>query len=215
MKTIIIDENPSEYFYDNDDWKSYVCDNFDENVVIYKSSEGKSSLLENASWYKQAKKLVVDLEYHYDEDDFMDEYKDTYSEDKLNRMIKIYNTVDTEIEMIKEFINILYPNIKLVDTTIRDFDGRVWDDILYIEDSLDENELEDYMYGNLVDIALLDEDKNVIESHLETGTNYVNNIFDTNTEIYKKNLKDIFGITEDVQFKKYATKTIATEEDLF
>lgn len=52
--------NNIQWLYESDKWKDYVCEDFDEHVVIFRSKNRK--VIEKAKWYKEAREILESIE---------------------------------------------------------------------------------------------------------------------------------------------------------
>ena len=153
------------FLWDSDDWKTYVCADFDENVVIL----GRTINYAKASWWESVEELLEEIPYD-DEEAFVYYNNNEYAEDKLHELYdEIYRDWDgeNENEFKAKVAMFLYPGLDLTVSTIRGFSQGDWAEVVYVTDSLDENILEDWYFGNVYDVRLYeisDEDVAEIES---------------------------------------------------
>ena len=80
-----------DYLYGRShDWEDYVCENFDENVVL--TGNDRMYEVEEASWWKQAKHISEELgEYPDDVDDFIADYNMYYGGVPEETLREIFN----------------------------------------------------------------------------------------------------------------------------
>ena len=162
-----------DYYWMDDEWKTYVSDDLDENVVILPSRYTRG--IEEAAWYKDAKELIDELENnYYDLEDFKYQFDDQFAEDKLEDVFNAYENCDKcdSPEFIMSVCKILYPWLDLDTATIRGSMQSEWADIIYIKDSIDVDLLEDWYYGNVYNIGLYVLDESELD---EEGTELLNN----------------------------------------
>lgn len=155
-----------DWLYAMDDWKDYVCPDFDDNVVIF-GNRDYNSVGGEGDWWTDAEEIISDLEY-----DELDDYSDfmpsgSYASDispaKATACARLYQNTKLatdDPEFILEIAEILYPKLNLACTTIRGSSQGDWADAIYNADVVDPNILEDFFFGNLVDIGVysVDED---------------------------------------------------------
>jgi len=169
MSKYVVNIEPTNdsFLWDSDDWKSYVCADFDENVVIL----GRHINYAEASWWNSVEELLEEIPYD-DEESFVSYNDDEYAEDKLHELYEMYSNWDgsDEAEFKAKVAMLLYPGLDLTVSSINGFSQGDWAEVVYITDSVDEHILEDWFFGNVYDIRLYeisDEDVTEIESEGE------------------------------------------------
>lgn len=198
MVTITIDNSSApDYLYGKDEmWKDYVCPDFDEKVVLV--GNDRMSQYENASWWKDAKEAITDLDSYLDAPEFREEYADKYSSDQIEAVISAYDNWngDHYVEFITKIAQILHPEIQLDETTLHGYSQGDWQDAIYVAGSLDENILEAYYFGNLSELHYED----------DSGEDYWDAI--TDDELWemergdlKQALRDRYDIPADEEIK--------------
>lgn len=159
MTTITIEEhgNGLDYLYTNDEWKNYVCENFDEKVVLLKNRDCKED--GDADWWVKAKDIANDLD-QLDENEFIEVYRDNYAEDTIIQMIKAYKRTDysDKPEFLMEIAKLCKPSLELEMTTIRGYVPSEWREVVYIKDAINIELLETYYFGKLTEIHVENED---------------------------------------------------------
>lgn len=95
---IIIDNSDTNCSLDSlysthDMWKDYVCENFDDNVVICGNKDFLS--VQEASWWVKTIDLINDIDCDYTKEDkqqFLSDYEDDYeyNESTLKKIWDIY-----------------------------------------------------------------------------------------------------------------------------
>lgn len=207
MYTITIEnsENGLDYLYDtSEEWKYQVCENFDENVVLLKNRDFYKNETE-AKWWLDADNIADDLNV-LDDDDFFNEYKDIYSENKIENILKEAKRTDylDNPEFLMKIAMIINPSLELEMTTIRGYSQSDWRDVVYVKNIVDPRILEIFYFNLLTEL------------HIESdhGDDYWD--FITNDELYdmemgdiKKELRARYDIPEKEQliikkFKSYS-----------
>lgn len=156
--TINTDRNADWLYGNNDEWKDYVLpETFDENVVLV----GNNRMLEveNASWWNDAKNVITDLDSYFDGPEFKDEYAGDYSDEQLDAVLAAYDSWngDHPVEFTASIARILHPELQLEEATIRGYSQSDWQDVVYIKDSIDEDTLEAFYFGNLSELHYEDD----------------------------------------------------------
>lgn len=197
MATIRIDNTGDGicWVYSGDEWKDWVCDNFDENVVVMGNRDYTE--ITEASWYEEAKLLLDDIDecttFDGLEEDFYKAYKDTYTREIIDKVYKVYvecNTYDN-LEVITKVANILHPDIQIEIATIRGYSQGEWQEVAYIKETVDIDMLEAYYFGKISDITVETEDDTYgdIVTHDE--------LWDMEHGNLKEKLREKYNIPED------------------
>ena len=158
MTTITIEDTSElSWLYSNDQWKDYVCEDFDENVVLLGNRHNQEYA--EAKWWIDAKDLISDLDQYY-EDDIRDLFKDEFDEDKINRILDAYNKADysDNIDFIIEIIQIMHPSLEIETSTIRGSSQSDWIDVVYVANKVNIRTLEQYYWGLLVELHIETDD---------------------------------------------------------
>lgn len=185
--TINHDNADLGFLYNNDEWKNYICDDFDEKVVCLRNREYSS--IEEASWWINAKQIIEDLDCGYCLDDFISEYIGEYSEEQLEKIYKEYQkcSYSDDTDFIMLVCQIINPSLELETAIAKGYVQSEWIEIVYIKDSINVSTFEAYFFGQLTEIHIQSDD----------GDNYFDYIRDD--EVY-----DIFnGDTISILRSKY------------
>lgn len=186
MSKYIVNISPErDNYYD---WKDYVCEDFDENAVIY--VDRYNDEYENASWWKDTDVLIRDIENCYDLGDFIDSFKGEYAKDKLEEIYNIYGDWDgrDKPEFYAKIAMILFPGLDLVVDGIRGYSQGDFAEVVYIKDSLDIDKLEDWFFGDVYDIRVYEiSDEDYYEYMNEDG--YIDD----------DDIKDLIWGAEDIE----------------
>lgn len=144
-----------ESYWYGDDWKDYVCEDFDENVVII--GDRDHDAIEEASWWKDAKDIIDEAYHSSDAAELIDYHGREYSHDKLQEIFEMVRDADDEEdpEFIMKVAEVLDPWLHLEYGGFRD--GRGYSvDVVYVADAVDLGILEDWYSGNIYEIELYD-----------------------------------------------------------
>lgn len=158
MITITIEDTSElSWLYSNDQWKDYVCEDFDENVVLLGNRNNQEYA--EAKWWIDAKDLISDLDQYY-EDDIRDLFKDEFDEDTINRILDAYNKTDysDNIDFVIEIIQIMHPSLEIETSTIRGSSQSDWRDVVYVANKVNIRTLEQYYWGLLVELHIETDD---------------------------------------------------------
>lgn len=153
-----------DYYYSDDMWKDQVCVDFDENVVIVDYAE-------NASWWKDAKEILQDIDNSNDLEDFVDYYSDEYAKDKLEDIYNLYYDWDgrDKPEFMKQVVELLYPGLDLTVDSIRGYSQGDHADVLYLTGSVDVDILGEWFYGDIYDVRLYEISDEDFAEYLAAG----------------------------------------------
>lgn len=195
--TINTDRNADWLYGNNDEWKDYVLpETFDENVVLV----GNDRMLEveNASWWNDAKNVITDLDSYFDGPEFKDEYAGDYSDEQLDAVLAAYDSWngDHPVEFTASIARILHPELQLEEATIRGYSQSDWQDVVYIKDSIDEDTLEAFYFGNLSELHYEDDSG---EDFWDVITD--DQLWEMERGDLKQGLREWFGIPADEEIK--------------
>lgn len=194
MATITFDEaGDLSFLYNHDEWKEYVCEDFDEKVVVIGNREYAS--IEEASWWNKAKELIADLDnYDWDVDDLM-QYEDNYTKDQLERVYKAYQNCrySDDTEFIVEVAQIINPGLDLEQTTARGYNQSDWVEIVFVKDAIKVDTFAAYFFGQLTEIHIETDDDDYWDHMLDSE---VYELFN-NTSNVEKALRDRYGLKDD------------------
>lgn len=205
MYTITIEDGSSlDWLYTNDEWKDYVCEDFDENVVLI-GNERYISSLEKASWWIEAKNLIDEMEniiYYGDSftndniEEFVDLFKREVDEDTLRKCAKEY--IDCKYSDDPEFVmliaKLLHPELNLEFSELYGYSQSDWVDAIYNSANVNKDVLEAYVMGKLTEIH--------IES--DSGEDFWDTVIDDElwkVSNYKEFFRDRYGIPADEEIK--------------
>lgn len=161
----INNEEPCEWLYgQNEIWKDYVHENFDETFVI--TGNRHSTSIEDASWYKNAVSICKDIQAY--EPDELDETVYNITKEQLEKIIKIYNDDrfdDGQLSNIKKIVEIMNPDDTFVATSISGYSQGDWQNVLYKSTNTDDSikdRLETYYFGKLSEIIIEDDNGEIM-----------------------------------------------------
>lgn len=199
-------------YNDKDMWKECISDNFDENVVVIANREYSS--IEEASWWKEAKTLISDLDnYGWDSEEFC-QFDEDYSKEQIDKIcnaFKKYN-YDDDTKFIVEVVHIIKPAIELVIDTARGSMQSDWVEIVYVKDSINKRIFEQYFFGELVELVIVEPDENTY-----TDIITIDEFYDLTSIDIKKNFRARYDIpdSEELVIKKFTGYTqIANYEEI-
>lgn len=212
-----------DFLYGRDEeWKSYVCDNFDEHVVLFGNRDYAE--LEEASWWKEAQDIIEALDDSVDEDDFIEEYGGYFSRYVAKeKLYKIYQEYDNwnghsdDTYFIIKVAEVIHPELNLQQATLHGSMQSDWQRTVYDANFVDVHTLEDFYMGDVMEMRLYQlevedftdceidedfdlheflaeiiEDKWVDDSPIISSTEYWN----LRREGFNKSLARFFGIPE-------------------
>ena len=143
-----------DFYWSDDEWKDFVCQDFDENVVLLGNRDYSEHA--EASWWKDAEEIAEQFDYCEEVGDFIANLGE-YSPDKLREIWDLYQTgkyYTDDTEFLIKIAEIIYPGIHLETGTIRGSMQGDWQDYVCVADEVDTNLLEDWYFGNVYDAAL-------------------------------------------------------------
>ncbi len=169
-------------YYDFDDWKYNICEDFDENVVVVATRDTNG--VENASWWIDAKDVLSDIDYG-DEEDFIYNNSGFCSKSKLKDIYALYEKEGSDTddpEFIADVAMILYPFLNLKVSDIRGYHTST--DVVYVADAVDLDTLEDWWFGNIYLVSAYELDLDAMEED-EVDIEYLDlrEVHDYGTEI--------------------------------
>ena len=164
MTTITIDTtgNGTYWLYSSDDWKDYVCENFDENVVL--TGNRNFTEVKEASWYKDVADLAYEFDQYYDIDaDVINEIADMYKEytpAQIENFASLYNNARStdDVDFIANAAMVLHPELHLDTATLRGYSQGGWQEAIYVTDNVDPDTLETFYFGKIADVFVEDSD---------------------------------------------------------
>lgn len=169
MATITFDgAGDLSFLYNHDEWKEYVCEDFDEKVVVIGNREYSS--IEEASWWNKAKILISDLDnYEWDIKEFK-HYDNDYTPEQLEKVYKAYQkcTYSDDTDFIVEVAKIVNPGLELEQDTARGYNQSDWVEIVYVKDSIKVDIFAAYFFGQLTEIHIETEDDNYWDHMLDS-----------------------------------------------
>lgn len=200
MTTITFESDGEfDFLYHDDEWKNYICDNFDENVVVIKNKTFIA--IEEASWWNDAKMLIADLDnYNWDIEDFS-QYETKYSEEQLKKVYEAYQKCrySDDTEFIIKIAQIIKPGLELETGIARGYSQSEWVEIVYVKDSIKIDTFAAYFFGKLTEIHVVTDD----EDYYDVMTH--DEIFDLfhhhSDEEIEKILRDSYGIKDEEPIK--------------
>lgn len=199
-----LDTDDTNGLYGNHElWKDWVCEDFDENVVLL-GRNGYNSI-EEASWWETVKEVydALDSTQGEDFDDFMEYYESYYYSDhgiteaKLRacwQMAENTSHID-DIGLMVEIAEILNPTLSFSYGEITGSMQGEYADVIYIDGSIDLQYLEDIYYGYLYNIdvyKVIPEDDENMEYEDLIGTTTI-----TGTEYWRMTPREIEDLVRD------------------
>jgi len=163
---IHIEYTTDNSYWSSDDWKTYVCEDFDDNIVILDDND-RPCFDTGSFWWQEADDIAGELENYYDyeseDESFADYYGGSVSSDKLYDVVDLWQSGDFDEYMEPAFImgiaKILYPFLNLKLHTVRiDYDTYT---IVYNADELygSLDDLDDWITGYIYDCSLYEIDE--------------------------------------------------------
>ena len=141
------------------DWEDYVCENFDENVVLTGNNDMYE--VEEASWWKQAKHISEELGENPDDiEEFIADYNRYYGgvpEEKLREVfqgMESYAGYIDDTDFLVIIANKIHPELNLQQATLRGSMQGDWQDAVYNANVVDVNTLNDFYMGNVMEMRL-------------------------------------------------------------
>jgi hypothetical protein len=195
MAKIWIDEtdNGNGRMYE-DEWKEWVCCDFDQNVVIY--GNRRMGGVTEADWWNDAMDLMKDFDF-YNFDDIVEIHTDLTRETLL-KVEHIYNCCRTyeDIDVMAEVIRTIHPELEIETTTLRGYSQSDWNDAVCIKGSVDENLLNDFYWGNInrVTISEDEDDEGEYIYYLADSE-----LWEMERKGLRKEIMDRYGIYDDCQ----------------
>ena len=169
MATITFDGSGDlSFLYNHDEWKEYVCEDFDEKVIVIGNREYSS--IEEASWWNKAKILISDLDnYDWDIKEFK-HYDNEYTPEQLEKVYRAYQkcTYSDDTDFIVEVAKIVNPCLDLEQDTARGYNQSDWVEIVYVKDSIKVDTFAAYFFGQLTEIHIETEDDNYWDHMLDS-----------------------------------------------
>lgn len=176
----------------NNDWKEYICEDFDEKVIVI--GNRKYSSIEEASWWNKAKELIADLDnYDWDIDDLM-QYEASYTKDRLERVYKAYQNCkySDDTDFIVEVAQIIIPGLELEHSIARGYTQSDWVEIVFVKDAIKVDTFAAYFFGQLTEIHVESDDDDYWD-HMPDSEVY--ELF--NNSNVEKALRDRYNLKDD------------------
>lgn len=144
----------------NEMWKDYVCENFDDFVVV-KGNRDYSEIAE-AKWWKDAREIIDDLDCNGTMDIDMDDmvrYYD-YPKEKIEKVIKAYDDCrySDDLDFVVEVIKLIHPEREIEIATIRGYTQSEWQEVAYVKGKINIETLENYYFGKIADVTVNTDD---------------------------------------------------------
>lgn len=200
--------NSIDWLYGGSDmWKEYVADDFDSKVVLAGNRDFEE--VKSAEWYNSAVEVLKDIAM-MDEDDAIDEVNPNWYS------YRNANYTDEQIEQVKEIYKADYhywensnialaatalvPGLRLRTATIRGYNQGEWQDVIYVENSIDLNQLESVYFGKVCDVYAID------GNDVDLGSNIIRH-----DELWKmerddtleSGLRELFGLDDSDEIKVF------------
>lgn len=129
--------NNIQWLYEFDKWKDYVCEDFDEHVVIFRSKNRK--VIEKAKWYKEAREILGSIENG-------DNIPDGFDYDCIE-------SFDEEGNNLINILHFLYPDRNYKYYEITHGDELDWIECI-VDDVVDPCRLSEIYYKKIADIEI-------------------------------------------------------------
>ena len=166
-------EQASDQYWSVDEWKDFVCEDFDENVVLLGNHDYNAH--EEASWWADAKNISDVLSWYTADavDQFISELEDSYGKDKLYEIFDFYHNNNYEaddVEMMIKIVETIYPGFKLSHGIIRGNNQGDWQAYVCLDGEVDVDLLEDWYFGNVYDATLYEVNTDELEEDEDPET---------------------------------------------
>lgn len=152
MTEIRIDNtgNGTWYLYNgNEGWKDYICEDFDEQVVLTGNRDFKDYT--EASWYQEAKDVLTDI-------DCYDEYPDDLNDEIKAKLKELYDECRCTEDILIDVIRLLNPNDTFKSGTIRGYCQGDWQEYI-VKENVDVEQLENFYFGKIADITVSNDEE--------------------------------------------------------
>jgi hypothetical protein len=144
----------------NEMWKDYVCENFDDFVVV-KGNRDYSEIAE-AKWWKDAREIIDDLDCNgtmdIDVDDMVRYYD--YPKETIEKVIKAYDDCrySDDLDFVIEVVRLIHPEREIETATIRGYAQGEWQEVAYVKGKIHIETLENYYFGKIADVTVNTDD---------------------------------------------------------
>lgn len=138
-------------YANNKIWKEYVCEDFDEMVVLMGNRDYGGCT--EASWYQRAKDILNDISDY-------DEYPSDVSDEVSAKLKELYDSCSYIEEIIFDVIKLLYPEETFKTGIIRGYTQSEWQEYI-VKDDVNTEQLEAMYFGKIADIS--------VETDIEDG----------------------------------------------
>lgn len=151
MAVVKIDSTGNGAFWlygKNNEWKTYVTGDFDEEVVLV----GNRHMAEvtEASWYKRTEEILNDF-------DCYEELPDDLTEEQEEEIRRLYDECYHTEEIFMDVLKLLYPDDTFKTGTIRGYNQGDWQEYI-VKEGVDTDLLESFYFGKVSDIFVEIED---------------------------------------------------------
>lgn len=151
MAVIKIDSTGNGTFWlygKNNEWKTYVTEDFDEEVVLV----GNRHMAEvtEASWYNRTEEILNDF-------DCYEELPDDLTEEQKEEIRRLYDEYYHTEEIFMDVLKLLYPDDTFKTGTIRGYNQGDWQEYI-VKGDVDTDLLESFYFGKVSDIFVEMED---------------------------------------------------------
>lgn len=166
------------WLWSSGDWKDYVCEDFDENVVLIANRNHDG--VEEATWWNDACHVLDGIDNSNDIDEAV-ETLDNVSPDKVRDAWHYYSgSRDSDNDALIAIAKILYPWLKLKATQLSSY--HEYQNAVYVSDIVDGHSLQDWWSGDVYDVRVYEVSDEDIASVEDDNMSY-DDICDISSEI--------------------------------
>lgn len=158
---IYVGEGVDWLYGTHEEWKDYVCEDFNQNVVCYGNKY--MTAITEAKWWRVAYELMGDFDMFgyddWDEDDYNYWNGKGIKHDQVDKAYKIYEDCNTydDVNVMVKVLRVLYPNMQFETATLRGYSQSDWQDAVYVADKVNVDVLENYYMGKVTEVVCDDE----------------------------------------------------------
>ena len=166
------------WLWSSGDWKDYVCQDFDANIVLVENRYHSGT--EEAVWWQDAGYVLDAIDNSVDVDEAVETLDDVNPDKVRDAWHYCTTSKDSETITLLKIAEILYPWLHLECTSLSS--GRSdYQYAVYVADIVDKNLLEDWWTGDVYDVRVYEVSDDDI-ADIENGEVEYDDICDMNTE---------------------------------